>query len=148
MDAECIGYLYMYKALGTPHGEGQSIVRHNALMTIHILDLSKVNPRVTSVMRVIPASPAERRICTIPLDLTPLTRHRIQFKCLVQIHFQNRIIMFCLPISAFMYLWAIYIFPGSVCLFGCSKIGRPILEIYVYKLLTYTWMLKLGDRTL
>jgi hypothetical protein len=24
----------------------------------------------------------------------------------------------------------LYIFPGSVCLFGCRKIGRPILEIY------------------
>ena len=45
-------------------------------------------------------------------------------------HFQNRIIMFCLPISTFMYLWAIYIFPGSACLFCCSQIGRPILGIY------------------
>jgi hypothetical protein len=32
-------------------------------------------------------------------------------------YFQNRIIMFCLPISTIMYLWAIYIFPGSVCLY-------------------------------
>jgi hypothetical protein len=40
--------------------------------------------------------------------------------------------------SAFMFLWAIYIFPGSVCLFGCSKIGRPILGIY--KSLTDKWM--------
>ncbi len=39
-----------------------------------------------------------------------------------------------------------YIFPGMVCLFGCSKIGRPILRIY--KLLTDTWMWKLEDRTL
>ncbi len=45
-------------------------------------------------------------------------------------YFQNRITMFCLPISTFMYLWAIYIFPGLVCLFCCSKIGRPILGIY------------------
>jgi hypothetical protein len=35
-----------------------------------------------------------------------------------------------LPIPTFMYLWVIYLFPGSVCLFGCSKIGRPILGIY------------------
>jgi hypothetical protein len=39
-------------------------------------------------------------------------------------YFQNIIIMFCLPIFTFMYLWAIYIFPGPVCLLGCSKIGR------------------------
>ncbi len=43
-----------------------------------------------------------------------------------------------LPIPTFLYLWAIYIFPGSVCLFGCSKIGRPFLGIY--KSLTDTWM--------
>ncbi len=30
------------------------------------------------------------------------------------------------PMSTFIYLWAIYIFPGSVCLPGCTKIGRPI----------------------
>jgi len=37
------------------------------------------------------------------------------------------------PCSQFLqslYLGAIYIFPGSVCLFGCRKIGRPILGIY------------------
>ncbi len=32
-------------------------------------------------------------------------------------------------IPTFMCLWAIYIFPGSVHIFGCSKIGRLILEI-------------------
>ncbi len=42
------------------------------------------------------------------------------------------------PIPTFMYLWAIYIFPESVCLFSCSKIGRPILGIN--KSLTDTWM--------
>ncbi len=41
------------------------------------------------------------------------------------------------PIPTFMYL-----FPGLVCLFGCPKIGRPILGIY--KSLTDTWMWKLG----
>ncbi len=34
------------------------------------------------------------------------------------------------PIPTFMYLWAIYIFSQSVHLFGCRKIGGPIVEIY------------------
>ncbi len=62
-------------------------------------------------------------------------------------------------IPTFMNQWLIYIFPGSVCLFGCrtkadrsweyinrSQIGGPILGIY--KLLPDTWMWKWGDRTL
>ncbi len=34
------------------------------------------------------------------------------------------------PISTFLYLWAIYIFPGSVCLFSCSKIGTDCSQIH------------------
>ncbi len=51
-------------------------------------------------------------------------------------------VMFCLPITTLIYLWEIYIFPGSVCLFCCSY--GQILGIY--NLLTDTWMRKLGLR--
>ncbi len=59
-------------------------------------------------------------------------------------YFQNRIIMVCLPIPTLIYLWEIYIFLGSVCLFCCSQICGPILGIY--KSLPDTWMWKLGLR--
>ncbi len=42
------------------------------------------------------------------------------------------------------FFWAIYIFPRSVCLFCCRKIGGPILGIF--KSLTETWMWKLRLR--
>ncbi len=47
-------------------------------------------------------------------------------------------------VPTLIYLWGIYIFPGSVCLFCCREICGPILGIY--KLLTDTWMWKLGPR--
>jgi hypothetical protein len=53
------------------------------------------------------------------------------------------------PISTFMCLWAIYIFPGSIHIFPeylllvpFSRIGRSILEIY--KSQRDIWMWKLG----
>ncbi len=49
-------------------------------------------------------------------------------------YFQNRIIMFCLPVLTLIYLWEIYIFPGSVCLFCCRKICGPCK--WIYNLLT------------
>ncbi len=49
--------------------------------------------------------------------------------------------MFCLPISKFMYLWVIYIFPESFCLFCCSQIDRPILGItYNVPLFFYSFL--------
>ncbi len=56
-------------------------------------------------------------------------------------YFQNRI---CLPVPTLIYLWEIYIFPGSVCLFCCRELCGQILEIY--KSLSDTWMWKLGLR--
>ncbi len=54
---------------------------------------------------------------------------------------QKRNIGVSVPISTFMRLWAIYIFPRSVSL--CRrKYVEPILGLY--KSLTDTWMLKLG----
>ncbi len=46
------------------------------------------------------------------------------------------------PIPTFMFLWAIYIFSGSVCLFWCRKIGGPIVGIY--KLLPDTLIVEIG----
>ncbi len=49
-----------------------------------------------------------------------------------------------IPISTFMCLWVICIFPRSVLIFSCSRISRPNLRIY--KSLTATWMWKLRMR--
>ncbi len=46
------------------------------------------------------------------------------------------------PISTFMCMWVIYIFPRSVCLFCYRKICLPILRIY--KSFTDSWMWKIG----
>ncbi len=64
-------------------------------------------------------------ICLIPIYVFP------ELKLRGLVISKNRVIMFCLPISTFMYLWAIHIFPGSVCLCCWNQLGRP---------LTGTWM--------
>ncbi len=48
------------------------------------------------------------------------------------------------PISTFMWLWAIYIFLRTICLFFLQEICGPILGIY--KSFTDTWIWKLGLR--
>ncbi len=59
-------------------------------------------------------------------------------------YFQNKILMFCLPVSTLIYLWEIYLFPGSFCLFCCREICGPILGIFIS--LTGRWTWKLGLR--
>ncbi len=59
-------------------------------------------------------------------------------------YFQHRIIMFFLLVPTLIYLWEIYIFPGSVCQFCCREICGLILRIY--KSLTDTWLWKFGLR--
>jgi hypothetical protein len=59
-------------------------------------------------------------------------------------YFQNRIIMFCLPIPTLIYTCEISIFTGSVCLFCCSQKCKPNMGIY--KSLADTWMWKWGLR--
>ncbi len=54
-------------------------------------------------------------------------------------YFQNIIIIFCLPISTFMYLWAIYIFPGLVCLICCIQIGRLINRSKIHEGRKWEW---------
>jgi hypothetical protein len=69
---------------------------------------------------------------------------KIKYNCPIYVfpewncYFHNRIIMFCLLVPTLIYLWEIYIFPGSVCQFCCRKICGLILGIY--KSLTDTWM--------
>ncbi len=61
-------------------------------------------------------------------------------------YFQNRIIMFCLPVPTLIYLWEIYIFPGLACLFCRREICGLILGIYKWLTVTWMWKLRLRPR--
>ncbi len=50
------------------------------------------------------------------------------------------------PISTFMCLWAIYIFPGSVYVFPPAEQADPSWKYIIRSHLTDTWMWKLGLR--
>ncbi len=79
---------------------------------------------------------------------------RIQYKCLVSIYVfpemkllfpkQNYNVLSPSPYTTLIYLWEIYIFPGSVCLCCCREICGPFLGIY--KSLKDTGMWNLGLR--
>ncbi len=76
----------------------------------------------------------------------------IQYRCMVLIYVfpemkllfpkQNYNVLLLVPTLIYLWLWEIYMFPGSVCLFCYREICGPILGIC--KFLTDTWMWKLG----
>ncbi len=104
--------------------------------------------------------PRSKRRCSTPPPLMPWKsaswESRSSFRSVFTTHCkdtipkmrkkysQKRSCAATVPIPTFMCLWAIDIFPQSICLFCCKKICGQILGIY--KSLTDTWMWKLGLR--
>ncbi len=72
------------------------------------------------------------------------TAKHIYFLRTIKVTLQRKLCAASVSISKCMCLWAIYMFLGSVHIFSCRSIGRPIVGIY--KSLTATWLWKLGER--
>jgi hypothetical protein len=103
----------------------------NDAMTFSLYNASLVFPCLGRCIPDRAYTHCKWRACESPIYVWFWFMYSQKWNCEGPRYFQNRFfVMFCLPISTFMYLWAIYIFPGSVCLFCCSQIGRPILGIY------------------
>ncbi len=89
---------------------------------------STVSPPPYLILRSFPPQPtlAEMSTC-LPPSFHSLSLYYAPVLKIRFMYYQKWNCTASLPIPTFLYLWAIYIFPGSVCLFGCSKIHRLIL---------------------
>ncbi len=83
-----------------------------------------------------------RSFLTCGLQVRSLTMQRTNTKNSKQI-FSEKNYAASIPISTFMRLWSIYLFPRSICLFSCGQYVDRSWE-YMCKSLTDTWMWTLG----